>query len=417
MQQSLPSPHSLLNSHPKSHKSQSPSDPLRSPANYHPSYRSTASPSSLSHSQPSHLHDPTSTDASILPPPPSIFCHQSLALTRANTRKGHVLGVLAGLIQAIDVVLLHSVLSSASFSIFIPLFIVAVSFTLFSFLSIHLFSVPVRCTLSPRLVVLFFLRAILGGCLSAASLYSLQKVPAGVAVTIFSTAPSIASILSAFLLKSRTSLREVVILAVNIIGVILVANPVGEGITSLPITTKGLVAAVFNAVCIASSFTVAKALGDCEGSVHPLLHTLALGLGALVVSPFLFCRETMMAFSSTPLAILLLVVAELLELVSQLLMSYAVKLTNPGKLLLMRSVNVPTVCLLGFITLGERLGLTQLFGVGVVLSSIAYIAAVARWGETKGTSGQRCTFGSLRQSILHVIFKRKVYLAYELETS
>lgn len=97
-----------------------------------------------------------------------------------------------------------------------------------------------------------------------------------------------------------------------------------------------------------------------------------MGIGAVLVSPLVYNHDNTVAALSQPALVGLVIVGESFEWVSQYLMASAVKFCHPGKLLVMRSVNVPTVCLLSFFILRESLGLTQLLGVTVVLLSIAY---------------------------------------------
>lgn len=69
---------------------------------------------------------------------------------------------------------------------------------------------------------------------------------------------------------------------------------------------------------------------------------------------------------------LLLIVAEGFEWASQYVMARAIEFCHPGRLLVMRSVNVPMTCMLSMMFLGERLGAMQTVGVCVVLGSIVY---------------------------------------------
>lgn len=285
---------------------------------------------------------------------------------------GLLLGLLAGVLQALAQTLVHFAFSSSvAFPIFIPMVVVGFIFIWSSSISIKLFNIPTINTLSRHLKLILFLRCILGGFLYAASLITLRNLPAPIAVTIFATAPSIASFFSALFLNTSIGPRDILILAANIIGVCLVANPTHHNPAQggIPLTKKGVIIGIVNAFLIGASFTAAKALGK---KVDASLHILAMGVGAMILSPLVFSkRETAVAMSQ-PVLVGLVVFAECFECLSQYIMAYAVKFCHPGKLLVMRSVNVPMVCLLSFFIVRESLGVSQLFGVAVVLLSIAY---------------------------------------------
>lgn len=300
----------------------------------------------------------------------------SLPAARRRAFIGQLFGVLAGAMQALAQTAIHFAFSSsASFPIFIPMLSVAVVFLSVSTASIKLRNIPSPITLSRSLQLLLLLRALFGGGLYAVSLVTLQNLPAPIAVTLFATAPCIASFLSAVFLRSALGPRDVLILLANIAGVVLVANPAAQEPHSsdgagIAWTAKGVVMGVFNAFLIGASFTVAKALGR---KVDASLHVLAMGVGALLLAPLVYDRgETMKAVTMQPGMVLLVFAGECFEWVSQYLMARAVKFCHPGRLLVMRSVNVPAVCLLSFFILGEGLGASQMLGVAVVLVSIAY---------------------------------------------
>lgn len=206
--------------------------------------------------------------------------------------------------------------------------------------------------------------------LYAASLYSLQHIPAPVAVTIFATAPSLASVFSALFLRCSVTRRDALILLVNIAGVFLVANPFHASAKSMPLTADGLFAAALNTIFIAASFTIAKSLGSYSKVVDASTHILAVGIGVLLFSPVFYQHDNVRHLLQRPGLVALLAIAEIFEWASQYVMARAIEFCHPGRLLVMRSVNVPATCALSMMFLRERLGMTQTVGVCVVLGSI-----------------------------------------------
>lgn len=219
--------------------------------------------------------------------------------------------------------------------------------------------------LSPRVVAMLATRGIAGGASAFLSFGALGRLPVGTAVTLFYASPAITTILSAIFLTDPLTCMLMLTVMTNFAGVAMVSQPTGEG-------THWVGVAFALGMAFASSivFVLQRAMGL---RVHFVLGVLAYGVGcaliAAVTADLFDVRSLFNNASGTFFALC----SGLAGFGSQSFLNKGLQRVPAGPAIVVRSLNVPITFLLGLWFLGERPSVLSLFGVAIVLGSVAGI--------------------------------------------
>lgn len=344
---------------------------------------------------PSSSHCPSHQAATPAPP----LGGETVA-ERAAALRGYVLVFVSALMQAVRALLFHDALSRSPLPAAAGLLVSAIVFTSLSTGYLVLSGTWRRIKVRRVEMAQLTARGLISGVMVFLNNVALARIPVGTALTLFATAPAGTSVLAAAFLGDRITLPDAGVLVVNLIGIALVAQPTGA---SGPDGAFGVGAALLDAVLIATSFTLVKAMGT---RVHYMLNLLAIGLGGALMCCFVVDAAALAAIINNPRAVGIVFAGTVAGFVAQAFLNRAMQLCRPGPALVVRSMNVPASFVLGFVFMSETVQLSELFGSVLVLASVMYIglsqifrkqeAAAARQALGSGGDARRSTLSDAK---------------------
>lgn len=291
---------------------------------------------------------------------------------------GYCVVALAAFLQSVRATCIHSILILTPLPAAMSLLTQAITFVSISLFTIRMNKIS-PWNITRKSFFLLCVRSVMSGTMMTFNLFTLQSTSVGTALTLFSTAPAIASVLSVIFLKYKIPLLEVLFIFINMYGIYLVASP-SSNIDShhneagkLISPSLGILYGFTTSFLMAAGLTLVKVMGS---NVHYTLNVIAIGIGCALCLPFLTSPSEIVSFISRyPVIFACLLGVSSVNFLSQALLNYALQFCRPGSALVVRSLNVPISFVLGFIFLRETPTLLELIGVVLVLGSVTYIGA------------------------------------------
>lgn len=290
------------------------------------------------------------------------------ALPHSGAILGYTLMFFAGFSQATRNFLFHlsetrmGVPASAAFTIS------SIGFTVCTTVCLAVFGLFHHCRQPPTQL----LRLAARGICAALTIYlndvALKRIPVGMVMTLLSTIPAITSVFAALFLGDALGSADILILLLNMVGVVLVAQPSGHG--DDPEAVVGIIAVLGAATFASAGFILVKKMGV---RVHFALNTLAIGLGGIFLSLFVTSVDDMRMVWAHGMGAFVTVCGALCGYLTQSLVNCGMQMCRPGPALVVRSCNVPVAILLGLVFMGEGMSGMGFFGVAIILGCVVYI--------------------------------------------
>lgn len=306
------------------------------------------------------------------------------SITPSQRRFGYSLCAMAALAQALRATGLHAILSATPIPLSISFLSMSIVFNIGALIGCFLFKVDISSLWKVRKTFMIWsFRSVSSGIMKYLNFVSLRYVAVGTALTIFATGPSLACIFAFLTLSDPITWSDLGILVINIIGVLFVISP-GTGAAdfmseggdvvasdSASWFKPGLMAAVGCAFFQAATTTMEKALSNQH--MHVFVVMLAIGVGCTLAWLVLIKWEDYTTAKEYPMATGGLFIVSFLTFITHGLLNWSMKYCRPGLALVVRSLSVPFSFFFGFVLLSEAPTLAQLFGVGLVFSSLVVI--------------------------------------------
>lgn len=197
---------------------------------------------------------------------------------------------------------------------------------------------------------------------------AIARIPVGLVLTLFATAPSITTVLAVIFLSEPFTRSDFGILVLNILGVSLVTRPTALG--SHPEAVFGVVATLMATVIASAGFVILRSMGQ---HVHFMLHIFSIGVSSSLICLLVVDMNDINAIRSSATGTTIAVTTGFLGFFLKVCVNSGMQVTRPGPALVIRSAGVPLGFLLGLIFLSERLTLIPAIGAMLVLSSVACI--------------------------------------------
>lgn len=276
---------------------------------------------------------------------------------------GYILILFAGLCMSICTLLSHVSESSFSFPVTATIFLNSCIFTVFSLMWIAAFGLWDSLRLTRRSAILVVARGLSAFLGYAFGFAALATLPIGSYMTILSLSPLITSVLAAILLKDAFTWTDAIAVAVNIVGVSLVAQPT---VSAGGAMAMGTVYALTVTLCMSCGVLVMRTAGT---SVHYIVLVLSIGLAGLPAGLLIDANDLQTALLNFN-GLTAMIAASLVSCITAVLNSRGMQVVRPGPALVIRSCNVPVSVALGLFLLGERLSWQLLLGASLVVASI-----------------------------------------------
>lgn len=298
----------------------------------------------------------------------------------SDSLHGYSIVGLVAVLQAVRATCMHSILILTPIPPAMSLLTQAVGLFSLPLLNIYMAKLT-PWNISKKSFVLLRVRAIVSGMVITFNLFTLQNLPVGSALTLFSTSPALASILSLIFLGYKISFLKVLFIIVNMFGVSLVSSPSFDVSENSIFSSVGILFGLSTAFLMASSLTLAKAMGR---NVHHTLNVMSTGIGCFLCVPFLISLSEILSFAAHyPIMVICLLGLSTINFLAQSLLMYSMQFCRPGAALVVRSLNVPLSFLFGFVFLREKATVLEVCGVFLVLISVAYIGSCNRNEERR----------------------------------
>lgn len=239
------------------------------------------------------------------------------------------------------------------------------------------------------------LRAIIGFMATASAYTSYRLVPLADASAIIFSAPVFVSIFARILLNEACGIPQILNILLTVIGVMLIAKPtfifgsIDDGLDTT-YQLEGTCAALFASLCFALAFVLMRKLQKTPSEVVIFwfaMSSVALGVG--VVSAQTIFYDYKPRLPNTAKEISLLFVSGMVGVISQPLLTVALKIEEAGLVSLARTVDVAMAFFFQIFFLGESVHWTSLLGAIIICCGVV-IAILRKWHSERPDALRSC---------------------------
>ncbi|CAN8068488.1 unnamed protein product [Agarophyton chilense] len=219
---------------------------------------------------------------------------------------------------------------------------------------------PMRLTPMQRRLLAF--RGFIGACGMLCCYESLNYIPAGEMISIFSFSPVITMGLSHFLLREHVSLLDLLSAVIGLFGVFLIAHP--DDSQSASSRVFGCIAAFCGACFASTGYVCVRRMG---ANVHFMLSVLSLSMCCVIGSFMLGPVHVLSPIFTNATGSFIVLLSSVFAFLGQCCLNKGLQLCRAGPGVLMRNLDVPLVYLLAVVVLNEKPDATRLVGSSLVI--------------------------------------------------
>lgn len=237
--------------------------------------------------------------------------------------------------------------------------------------------------------IYLLLRAIVGFLATSSAYISYRLVPLADATAIIFAAPIFVSIFAKILLKESCGRFQMFNIGIAMLGVVLIAKPtfifgdIHNEIIDTKTQIEGTCAAFFSSLCFALTFVLMRKLEKTPAEVIIFWFAVSsIGLGVISLSVLTVSHDFVPAMPSTTREVALLFLSGLFGIISQPLLTVALKIEEAGAVSLARTIDVALAFFYQIVFLGEPVHWTSLLGALIVIVGVV-IAILRKWHEER----------------------------------
>ncbi|CAN8072810.1 unnamed protein product [Agarophyton chilense] len=220
--------------------------------------------------------------------------------------------------------------------------------------------------LPPSYRLLLAVRGVFGTIAMVLCFHSLSYLPAGEATAIFAFSPVITILLLKFVLNETTSIWDMALALVGILGIWLIAAPSSVGDQHIIGALMLLIAACF----AAAGYVCVRGMGT---QVHFMLSVFALGVIGVPVTAVLGGKEAFHQILTNHKGTGILTLGSFAAFFAQSCLNKGLQSCKAGKGIIMKNLEVPLAYTLGLLFLDERPAMLRVFGSILVISAVVLV--------------------------------------------
>ncbi|KAI1285466.1 Solute carrier family 35 member G1 [Halotydeus destructor] len=240
------------------------------------------------------------------------------------------------------------------------------------------------------------LRAVIGFMATASAYMSYRLVALADASTIIFAAPVFVSIFARIILNEKCGFHQILNVVIALIGIVLIAKPTflfpgvhHEGFIDPEHQTQGILAALFASFCFALTFVLMRKIQKTPTEVVVFWFSFSsMCLAILVLSVMKVAYNLSPRLPSTPGEIALIFANSIVGVISQPLLTFALKIEEAGLISLARTVDVALAFFFQIVFLDEPVHWTSILGAVIVCIGVTY-AIFRKWNSENPESFRR----------------------------